>query len=423
MSHPMERDRDRRRYEEPRDRGRWRDDERGMPPPSAQPRGYVGGHEDDWQQRGGRDDWRQESRYQDDERYDQYRQGGMARRGDYDRGQMDPGMRYGGEGTQGGERGAGYERERRSVGGDDRPFGDDQYQRSYGAGRGGYGGQGESGYSSGQPGGYGQYGSGAGRGGYSEGGLGGPTYGGVGEFHGGYGRSHGGYGQSSGGYGGYRGEYAPGGPSTGQLDADWMRPGPFTGRGPRGYRRSDERIREDVCERLTQHGQLDASDIEVQVRGGEVTLTGTVTNRQARRVAEDVADTVSGVRDVHVELRVREQQPHGVGTSGFQGTHEGGFQERGQQEASQRSAGQARVPLGQVRPGMEVVGTDAERVGRVKEVRDNRMIVERAGQRDIQIPSEAVRDLVGDQVLLGVQGSRVDEQGWEATPLVNKGSR
>jgi osmotically-inducible protein OsmY len=85
--------------------------------------------------------------------------------------------------------------------------------------------------------------------------------------------------------------------------------GPYTGRGPRGYQRADERIREDVCERLREHGALDASDMEVSVAGGEVTLRGSVSSRWAKREAEDVADTVTGVQDVHNELRVRREGP------------------------------------------------------------------------------------------------------------------
>lgn len=55
-------------------------------------------------------------------------------------------------------------------------------------------------------------------------------------------------------------------------------PGGYCGRGPRGYRRSDERIREDVNERLLLDTELDATNIEVEVREGEVTLAGTVGN-------------------------------------------------------------------------------------------------------------------------------------------------
>lgn len=94
---------------------------------------------------------------------------------------------------------------------------------------------------------------------------------------------------------------------------DWTMPGPHTGHGPRGYRRSDERIKEDVCERLTRHGYLDASDIDVDVKDGEVTLRGSVSSRRAKRMAEDTAETVSGVWDVHNELHLSNLQSGGQG--------------------------------------------------------------------------------------------------------------
>jgi osmotically-inducible protein OsmY len=82
-----------------------------------------------------------------------------------------------------------------------------------------------------------------------------------------------------------------------------MRRGRYAGCGPRGYRRSDERIREDVNERLTDDGYVDASDIEVGVDNGVVTLTGFVASRAEKRRAEDVAESVSGVTDVSNQLR------------------------------------------------------------------------------------------------------------------------
>lgn len=84
--------------------------------------------------------------------------------------------------------------------------------------------------------------------------------------------------------------------------------GPHTGHGPRGYQRSDERIKEDVHDRLTSHGQLDARGITVHVNNGEVTLSGTVDSRQAKHSAEDVAESVPGVKDVHNQLTVRQRQ-------------------------------------------------------------------------------------------------------------------
>lgn len=83
----------------------------------------------------------------------------------------------------------------------------------------------------------------------------------------------------------------------------WMIPGPQTGRGPRGYQRSDDRIKEEVCERLTQHGDIDAAGIEVIVQDGEVTISGSVDSRQAKRQAEDAVESVAGVRDVRNQLR------------------------------------------------------------------------------------------------------------------------
>jgi osmotically-inducible protein OsmY len=77
------------------------------------------------------------------------------------------------------------------------------------------------------------------------------------------------------------------------------------GRGPKGYKRSDERIREDVNERLTQDPEIDASEIEVQVKGGEVMLIGIVEMRYAKRRAEDLIESISGVREVHNQLRTR----------------------------------------------------------------------------------------------------------------------
>jgi osmotically-inducible protein OsmY len=101
---------------------------------------------------------------------------------------------------------------------------------------------------------------------------------------------------------------------------NWLMPGPMSGRGPEGYQRADDRIKEDICERLTQHGQLDASGLRVMVEQGEVTLEGTVDSRGAKRMAEDAVESVPGVRDVHNHLRLQQGDSHSQGTkSGKQG--------------------------------------------------------------------------------------------------------
>lgn len=80
--------------------------------------------------------------------------------------------------------------------------------------------------------------------------------------------------------------------------------GQFSGKGPKGYRRSDERIREDVCEALEQHPSVDASEIDVAVKDGIATLTGTIQSRQMKRQAEECVEGVRGISDVKNELRV-----------------------------------------------------------------------------------------------------------------------
>ena len=92
----------------------------------------------------------------------------------------------------------------------------------------------------------------------------------------------------------------------GDRDASQRRQadGEHRGRGPKGYRRSDERIREDVSDRLTDDAWLDAQGVEVMVQDSEVTLTGTVRSREDKKRAEAIAETVSGVDHVQNNLRV-----------------------------------------------------------------------------------------------------------------------
>lgn len=84
--------------------------------------------------------------------------------------------------------------------------------------------------------------------------------------------------------------------------------GGFRGRGPKDYQRSDERIREEISDRMTDDDNLDASDITIQVKQGEVALIGTVTTRDQKRRAEDLAESISGVREVTNNIRVAREQ-------------------------------------------------------------------------------------------------------------------
>lgn len=111
--------------------------------------------------------------------------------------------------------------------------------------------------------------------------------------------------------------------------------GNYGGKGPKNWARSDERIREDVCEGLTYHPNIDATEIDVTVKDGEVTLSGTVHDRGSKRLAEDIVEDVRGVKDVHNQLRVvRQDMAQGAGgqagttgsTSGTTGTGATGHQ-------------------------------------------------------------------------------------------------
>lgn len=131
----------------------------------------------------------------------------------------------------------------------------------------------------------------------------------------GYGREFGGrnawdYGRGHGRYGGR--DYARG-PGHEPYGA-YGREGPHRGRGPRGYQRSDARIGEDVNDRLTDDFFVDATDIEVSVSEGEVTLDGKVNNRAEKRRAEDIAADISGVR--HVQNNLRADRPEATAPGG-----------------------------------------------------------------------------------------------------------
>jgi hypothetical protein len=135
----------------------------------------------------------------------------------------------------------------------------------------------------------------------------GQGYGGFGRqgylgYYGGYDARNQPYPGSALGESGYYGEDEDGypfyGSGTGQASAPR---GPHAGKGPA---RSDDWIDDEVRRRLTENGELDARGVEVSVQNGEVTLSGSVADRYAKRTAEDVAESVPGVRDVHNRLTI-----------------------------------------------------------------------------------------------------------------------
>jgi BON domain len=92
-------------------------------------------------------------------------------------------------------------------------------------------------------------------------------------------------------------------PNWTDYQPDSSRRGGFAVKGPLGHTRSDDRLREDVCHRLSADDEIDASNITVTVAKAEVTLEGTVHDRHAKRRAEDIVEWVTGVTGVHNRLR------------------------------------------------------------------------------------------------------------------------
>ncbi len=165
--------------------------------------------------------------------------------------------------------------------------------------------------------------------------------------------------------------------------------GRYTGVGPRGYQRSDERIFEDVNDRLTWHGELDATDIVVDVEDGVVTLAGEVNSRREKRIAEDTAESVPGVWDVDNRLRVKD-----------------------------RNRAEDRRNHPEVRPGMEVIGKDGNHIGEVAQVRTNDFLVDRSMDRDVYVPFNACQATDDGRIRLNVRAEDVDEQAWEMQDLL-----
>lgn len=116
-----------------------------------------------------------------------------------------------------------------------------------------------------------------------------------------------------------QGTYGQGSYGQGSYGQGWSgqnRTGQHAGKGPKGYQRSDERIREEISDELTDHPDIDASDIEIEVKDGEVTLTGTVDSRDAKRMTEDIAELSSGVTHVSNQLRVNNGSRMSGGSEG-----------------------------------------------------------------------------------------------------------
>jgi hypothetical protein len=272
----------------------------------------TGGSQSDYRGDRGDFDMRDQGRYSDQD-YDQGSRGGQYQtdEGDYDRSMRSD---YGNnsytdnEGYDQGEYRGGWNQysqggnsyaqgNQYSRGGYDQDFGGSDWRRHQGAGAG-------AGRWSGQENsrGYGQ--------GEGSRGMGGEGYGGM----------SGGLNRNS-GFGNNESRRSDDTNRRGTSSFDTNRSGQWgssvesmRGKGPKGYQRSDERLQEQVNDTLTDDHMLDASGIEVTVKNGEVTLSGTVDNREAKRRAEDLVEDISGVKNVENRIRVSADKSEERGT-------------------------------------------------------------------------------------------------------------
>jgi hypothetical protein len=106
------------------------------------------------------------------------------------------------------------------------------------------------------------------------------------------------------------------------IDKGWNRPGrhssdyglsirhnhdkrSYAGIGPKGYRRSDRSIKEEASETLFWSPDVDASELELDVQDGCIFLKGFVDSRHAKKLAQELIESLSGVNDVQNQLIIK----------------------------------------------------------------------------------------------------------------------
>ncbi len=173
---------------------------------------------------------------------------------------------------------------------------------------------------------------------------------------------------------------------------------------PNGMQRSsagpseDERIRKEVCDRMEKNGHLNARGISVRVENGEVWLRGEVDSERQRLLAVNIADSTTGVRNVHSHLAI-------LGLEERKKWAEAGAEGKEQQQGIDWRS--------QLRPGMPVIGTEGDKIGRVKEVWENDFLVARRLARDIYVPFFYIDNLKNDTVMLNIPSDKVGDMDLE----------
>jgi hypothetical protein len=125
------------------------------------------------------------------------------------------------------------------------------------------------------------------------------------------------------------------------------------GLGPQGYTRSDERIKEDICERLSEHHYIDASQVRVEVNQGVVILEGSVDDRWQKYQTEDLVDATSGVKDIQNRLTVSRASRQSAQWTSQSATPQSAGSQQGTADtsAAKRTLGDKTGEAGRTKPG------------------------------------------------------------------------
>ncbi len=180
--------------------------------------------------------------------------------------------------------------------------------------------------------------------------------------------------------------YAP----QAQYREFWNVPGPYTGVGPKNYQRSDEIIEDELCEIFWYNGQIDSSAIGIDVKNGEVTLTGTVDRRREKRLAGDIAESIPGVKHVNNEIHVNPNEGTRVRGAGYENV----------------------VMIGRIQPHMEVVDNQGYLLGWVDQTYNDHFSIHQSEGGGLDIPYDAIQRTNG-LIVLKVNANRINRLGWQ----------
>lgn len=78
----------------------------------------------------------------------------------------------------------------------------------------------------------------------------------------------------------------------------------YYGYGPKGYRRSDQKLKDEARLLLNQDPILDSSNINIEVFNNVIFLRGFVDSRKDKKRAEFLIEDIFGIEDIQNQLKI-----------------------------------------------------------------------------------------------------------------------